>query len=135
MLQSIAAVLAGFVVMAIAVMAGTVALTAVLIPGGVNNMRSPERGAVAPLPYLIANLTLSVLAAMLGGWLTAGIAQSAPLIHVLVLAAFVFCMGVVSARQAGGKGNRPGQPGWYPWTITMIGTAGVLIGGMLRARP
>jgi hypothetical protein len=135
MLRSIGAVLAGFIVMAITIIVGTIALTAVLIPGGIATMRSPQPGGALPTGYLTANLTLSFLAAVLGGYLTVRLAASAPVIHALALGTLLMVMGIVTAAQAGGAGSSAGQPSWYPWVITTLGVVGVMAGGMLRARP
>jgi len=135
MLRSIGAVLAGFVVMAVTIMVGTIALTAALIPGGIATMRPPQSGTVAPSGYLAANLALSFLAAVLGGYLTVRLAASAPVIHALALGTLLMIMGMVTVAQAGDAGSSAGQPSWYPWVITTLGVVGVMAGGMLRARP
>lgn len=132
LIRSVGAVLGGFVVMAIAVMAGTIALTAALIPGGMKSMGAPEPGSSVPSGYLTANLILSFLAAVLGGLVTASIAASRPLNHALALAAFVAVMGIFSAKQSRGSRNYTGQPLWYPWVISAIGVAGVVAGGMIH---
>ena len=132
MLRSIGAVIVGFVVMAIIVTVGTMRLAAMLVPGGIAGMQSKQAGAVVPRGYLVANLVLSLLAAIFGGWLTVRIAGSAPAAHAGALAALVLAMGLLSAGQAGGAGNHSGQPSWYPWVITAVGAGGALIGGMVR---
>lgn len=132
MLRSIGAVIAGFVVMAITVMIGTFRLSALLLSGATRSGGALPPGRVVPPAYLTANLVLSFLAAVLGSWVTTLIAGSAPMTHAAALAALVFVMGLVSARQAGSAGHHAGQPTWYPWVITTIGIAGVLAGGLLR---
>ena len=129
MIRSIAAVLGGFLAMAIVVMIGTMAAAAALIPGGLSTMRSGPSGAPVSSRYLAVNLTVSLLAAVLGGTLTARIAGSNPRLHTFVLAGFVLVMSVVSARQS--SGNTGGQPSWYGGVIAVIGVGGVLLGGVL----
>jgi hypothetical protein len=129
MLRSIAAIVGGFVAMAVAVIAGTAAATAAFVPGGLTAMTS---GAPAPGPlppyYLIANIAVSILAAMTGGWVAVRIAGRAPVGHTIALAALVGAMGVAtSVTTAEGA-----QPLWYRVIIPVLGVAGVLIGGMHR---
>lgn len=133
MLRSIGAVLGGFVAMAVLVMIGTAAAMAAFVPGGLGTMRSGGAAGGLPNRYLVANLTISFLAAVAGGTVTAIIAAANPRQHTLALAAFVLVMSVVSARQSAGHSATGGQPSWYSWVIAVIGVVGVIVGGMLRA--
>jgi len=126
MLRSVAAVLGGFIAMAIVVMVGTMAASATLLPGRLSRMQSGAPAGGVSRRYLIANLAVSLLAAAIGGVLAARIAGSHPMVHVVVLAALVLLMSAVSAR-----GNSADQPSWYPRVIAMIGVGGVLIGGLV----
>jgi len=129
MFQSVLSVVVGYLVMAIIVMIGTIALAAAIIPGGLSGMRNAQAPPPPSKGYLYANLALSLVAAVVGGWLTARMAPNAPFTHAAVLAAFVVAMGVVSARN-----EKARQPSWYPWTIAIVGVAGVLIGGVCELR-
>lgn len=119
-LRSIAALVAGFGFMASTVMIGTMLATAVFVPA-----------APGPLPvlYLAANLATNLLGAVFGGWLAARIGASAPFGHAVALAAVtaVLSIGAVLQPPAGA------QPAWYPVVVGIIGVAGVLAGGKLRA--
>ena len=132
MLRSIGAVLGGFVAMAIVVMIGTMAATAAFVPGGIQTMRNGASGGTVPPRYLVANLSVSLVAAIAGGIVTTRIAGTARWPHAIVLAVFVAVMSVVSARQSAGTAT--GQPAWYGRAIAAIGIGGVLIGGLIGAR-
>lgn len=121
MLKSIASVITGYLAMAAVVMIGTIAAAAAMIPGGLAAARALE--GQPPRNYLYANLALSIVAGVLGGWVTARMAPGSPLAHAAALAALMLVMSVVSAKSQARK-----QPSWYPWTIAAIGIAGVLIG-------
>ena len=133
MLQSIGAVIAGYAAMAVLVMAGTMAWMAARVPGGLKAMRDAMKSgdaAATPAPppaYLAFNLTLSFFAAVLGGWVTSGIAPSAPTRHLMALGAVVIAMSFVSARGPGSDR----QPAWYKLLIPVVGLAGVALSTLL----
>src|SRR5437868_3420366 len=111
--------------MAIVVMIGTVALVAAFVPGGAAAMRSGA-GMSGPPPsmrYYASNIALSLVAAMVGGWLTARIASHAIAGHLIALAAVVLVMGFVSAVSPGSSR----QPMWYKLVIPLVGIAGVAV--------
>ena len=126
MLNSVLAVLGGFVVMAVVVVVTTALAAQALIPGGMKAMTVP--GASIPRAYLAANLGCSAVAALFGGALTARIANRAPLYHGLALAALMVVMSAVSMRQAGDR-----QPRWYQVTLMtampVLALLGAWIGG------
>jgi len=128
-LRSIAAVVAGFGFMASTVMVGSIIASALFVPAGM--MATAGGGAPAPMPvlYVAANLVVSLLGAVMGGWLAARIGAFAPLSHALALAIVTAVLAAVSAlHPAGGA-----QPAWYPPVVGIIGIAGILLGGKLRA--
>lgn len=126
-LRSLAAVIAGFGFMASTVMVGTMIAARLFLPGGMAAGGAPA-GRV-PLPYLAASLVVSFFGAVFGGWLAARIGRANPMGHAVALAAVTAVMAVVSAVQ-----TAPGpQPAWYPAVMGVIGVAGVLAGGRLRA--
>lgn len=129
MLRSVAAVVAGFGFTASTVMIGTIIATALFIPGGLTAAAGGTVPAALPGMYLAANLAVSFLGAVLGGWLAARIAAFAPFAHAAALAALLAAMSIGSAMSAA---ETP-QPRWYPIVIGAIGVAGVLLGGALRA--
>jgi hypothetical protein len=131
MVRSITAVVGGLVGLVMIVMAGTLAATALLVPGGLSaGMSQPPAGAPVPRAYLAANLLFSLLGALAGGWITAKLASSAPGTHVLVLAGIMLAMSIATLVQ----GAQRGQPGWYPLAIVAIGVTGVLMGGSFVRR-
>jgi len=123
------AVMSGFLTMMLLVIAGTVAATALLLPGGLHAVQGESPPAHLPPAYLAANLAISLAAAVAGGWLTAKLAPTAPFAHTLALAAVTLVMSVGSM-----PAPQPGQPAWYGWAIAVLGVAGVLLGGWLLVR-
>jgi hypothetical protein len=122
-LRSIGAVVAGYAAMVVLVMVSfAVAAKAFKMAPG----RAGGDGVTPPRGYLVFNLVSGLVAAIVGGWVTGCIAQRNMLLHALALALLIAAMGVLSARKP-----QPGQPQWYPWTITLIGVVGALIGGEL----
>jgi hypothetical protein len=121
-LRAFLALLAGFVTMAILVMAITAAL-ARLTPGWVGEQGNPRPG------YIFVNLGYSFLAAAAGGYVAAWAAAANPLIHVLALAIVVLVLAGLSALQSRGK-----QPIWYALALVAISPIGVLAGGLLRLK-
>jgi len=132
-IRSIVAVVAGFAAMAVLVMAGSMAWMMLRVPGGMKAMRETMRSgdaAAMPAPppaYLAFNLTLSLFAAMLGGWVTAGMAPNAPVGHRITLGAVIVVMALASARKPGS----PGQPAWYKVVIPIVGLAGVALSALI----
>ncbi len=122
-LRSIAAVVAGFGFMASTVMVGTMLAAGLFV--------SSDAAAPDPLPvvYLAANLATNLLAAVFGGWLAARIGTSAPFGHAVALAAITAALSIGAVVQA----PAAGQPAWYAVVVGIIGVAGVLAGGRLRA--
>lgn len=133
MLRSIGAVALGYAAMVVVVMVGSMAWMALRVPGGLKAMRekmSSGDAAAMPAPppaYLAFNLSLSFFAAVLAGWITRGLAPSAPTGHLVALGAVLVAMSVVSARGPG-TGR---QPGWYKLIIPVIGLAGVALSTQL----
>jgi peptidoglycan/LPS O-acetylase OafA/YrhL len=123
MVRSIAAVAGGFIAMTILVMAGTMALVAAFVPGGLAAMRGAgAASAPSPTPrYYAMNIALSFLAALVGGWVTTRIAIRTPAAHIAALGALLLAMGAVSAFSPGNEQ----QPGWYKLLIPVVGICGV----------
>jgi peptidoglycan/LPS O-acetylase OafA/YrhL len=131
MLQGVGAVVAGFVAMTIVVMAGSMALMAAFVPGGLAAMKTMrDNPSTMPKPtprYYVMNITLSLVAAMLGGWLTGRIAGPQPQNYLVALAVVILAMGLVSAFSPG-SGM---QPKWYKLLIPVIGVAGIALSTLL----
>ena len=121
-LRAFVALFAGFLSMAVIV--GVV--TAVLmkrVPEWVGAKGSPRAG------YVFVNLGYSIIAAIVGGYVTAWMAQSNPLIHTLALALIVLLLSALSALQQRGM-----QPIWYQLLLVAIPPVGVFFGGLLRLK-
>lgn len=130
MVRSMVALVAGYAVMMVIVMAGLAAWLALKTPGGLGAMRaSMKEGAAAPAlgaGYLTFNLLLSLGAAVGGGLTTVAIAASKPTKHLEVLGALVLVMGVLSAASPGSAA----QPRWYRYSIPVVGALGVALAGL-----
>ncbi len=123
-LLSIASIVGGFFATAILVVIGTALATKIF-----NTQPKPDGPAIVPLPYLIANLVLSLLAAVAGGYVCRRIAPNHPFVHVIVLAGLFEALSLTTAVTTGAE---PGQPNWYPWVIGLICVSGILAGGSIR---
>jgi hypothetical protein len=123
-LLSVASIVGGFLATAILVVIGTVIATKVF-----NTEPKPDGPAIVPLPYLSANLILSLLAAVAGGYVCSRIAPTRPFVHAIVLAGLFEMLSLATAVTTGAE---PGQPTWYPWVIGLICVFGILVGGSIR---
>jgi len=121
-LRAFIALFAGFLTMAVLVGVAT-ALLMKFIPAWVGEKGSPRAG------YIALNLGYSFIAAIAGGYVTAWMAQSNPLIHVLALALIVLLLSALSALQQRGM-----QPIWYQLTLLALTPIGVFLGGLLRLK-
>jgi hypothetical protein len=125
-IRSILVVLGSFVAMALVVVV-TTALSARALLG---------RGAPGAPPaltpgYLAANLTCSALAALLGGWLAAHFAASAPQTHVAALAVLMMSLSLASMRQS----IAAGQPRWYAVVLLVAMPLFAFLGGRIAVPP
>lgn len=125
MIRTLAAVVIGLLVLVLVVGIGTAAAAALLLS-------APPDGLPAQLTpaYLAANLLLSFLAAVAGGLAAGFVARRSSIVAVRICAALVFALAIIAMLAPGGAA--PGQPGWYPVLLALIGPIGVLAGGWLR---
>ena len=130
-MRSIIAVVAGFVVVMGVVMAGVAAATEVIVPGGLVEAATGPREAL-PATYFAANLVISAMGALLGGWVTARMAPSREMAHVLALSVFVILMSIPGLLEYGPSYDV--QPIWYRWGLPVLGVGGALLGGWMRSR-
>jgi len=121
-LRSFLSLLAGYLSMA-AVVGIVTAVLMKLVPEWVGATGNPRLG------YAFVNLGYSLLAAMLGGYVTAWVANRNPLIHVLILALVVLLLAGLSAIQERGR-----QPVWYQLLLVALMPIGVFLGGLVRLR-
>lgn len=124
------AILGGFLAMTVVVLAGTVGLSSQLVPDGMRGL-SQDRGSL-PAAYLGANLVLSALAALLGGWVASRMDPQGRWRPVIGLTALVLLMSI--ANQAVPRGSTGAPVPWYPWAIVLVGSLGAAVGGWLRLR-
>ena len=120
--HSFLALFAGFASMAVLVGVATAVLVK-RVPEWVGTPGQPRAG------YVFVNLGYSFAAAMVGGYVTAWLAQGNPLIHALALAIIVLLMSALSALQQRGQ-----QPIWYQLTLTALTPVGVFVGGLIRLK-
>jgi hypothetical protein len=122
MVHAFLALLAGF---------ATIAVTVTGIEAMLNRLSPEWAGAEgAPRPgYAFVNLGYSFLASAAGGYVTAWVSSTNPLIQVLVLGIVVLAIAALSTLQARGK-----QPIWYALTLLALMPLGVLAGGLMRLR-
>ena len=119
--RSVLAVVAGLAVTMVLVVALTWLAVQLMLGGD---------WTAAPTPaYLGINLTYSFLAAVAGGWLAARIAARREILHAGVVAVVMLLLSLA------GDANPPegGVPEWYSPVIGVLGAAGALVGGWLRA--
>lgn len=133
MLRGILAVLGAYVAIALVVMVGTAVATISLVPGGLAAMRASANGTPLPAPsaaYLGVNLVISLLAALLGGWIVMRFSPAPGLQWAVILAVLL----LVLSAALGSRGPQGGQPNWYPYVIALVGAAGVMAGASLYPR-
>ncbi len=124
MVRSVAAVAAGFALLAIGVMIATRIAVGAMLP-------TPHAG---PTPaYLAVNLAYSAGLAVAAGYVTAKAAPGAPRAHALALAGVLLLLGVAGVVGTAAAGaTPPDQPGWYPYVMLVLGPTGAILGGALR---
>jgi hypothetical protein len=118
LLRSLAAILAGFVVVALVI---GILTPVVARSFGVENFKSFS------LPVLVATVGYCVVAAIAGGYLTAWIAGRRELPHAAGLGLLMIAMSVISMRQ-----NGEARPGWYETTIAGCGPVAAFFGAAIR---
>jgi len=121
MRRSLAAVLAGLVVAMVLVIVLSW-LAALLV-------RQPPSGPPT-VPYLALNLLGGAVAGMAAGATAVRLAPHTPHGHVYVLALVLLLLSLPGLFSA----PAPGQPGWYPLALSVLGPASVLAGGLLAVR-
>jgi hypothetical protein len=122
MVQSVLAVLIGFVVMAVLVMITTALAVRFVLRVPFSTMRGSATIALSPA-YLATNVTASGIAAVVGGYTAGVIAHHDQIAHGLALAAVMVVMSLVSMRQSGAA-----HPGWYRVVLITVMPA-LAVGG------
>jgi hypothetical protein len=131
MMRSIICVVAGFVVLMAVVMGGTAAATELIVEGGLEGAANRPASALPPT-YFAANLIVSAMGALLGGWVTARMAPDREMLHVFALAGLIVLMSLPGLLGYGP--SAPEQPAWYLYTLPLLGVGGAILGGWLRSR-
>ena len=146
MIRAVAAVILGYLGMAIWVMM-SVGIAWKLL--GEDFAINPET-MQATGKWIALNLPLGFVGALLGGWLAASIAKAKAASAVRGLAILVLVFGLMLAasetfrdpdasppEDANAQAEamlRAKQPTWYTFLIPFVGFTGVMIGGSVRSR-
>jgi len=117
-LRSFVAVIAGLAVCFVLVMVGTAAAMAAF---------GLRMGDVPSPAYLATNLSVSLVAAILGGFVCARIARARELVHAAAAAAVLVALSFVSGADAGTH-----QPRWYLPVVTTLSVGGILLGTLAQ---
>ena len=117
MIRSIIAVVAGYIMMTVGVMA----LFAIWFQGDPNAKPSQS--------FMVFTLGYGLACAIVGGYATAVIARSSPMAHAWALAGLVAVMSIVSMVMFKGQ-----EPLWFQISNTGMGVTGVCVGAFLRSR-
>lgn len=147
MLRTITGVIVGYLFMAVFIF---LAFTLVYLAMGADGAFKPGSYDVSLL-WIVISVALSLLAAVLGGYLCAWIAKSrkapAALAGLVVVFSLAMCVPVLMkadseppAARSGEVGNldamqKAKQPAWVMLLNPFIGAAGILVGGRLRKEP
>ena len=127
MIRAVAAVFVGF-----AVMAAIVNIPLVLFALKPAATFKDGTTDVVTTGWMALSITVAVVAAPCGGYVTAVIARSSTNRPVMALAGIVFMLGILSA--IGQMGGMLRQPTWYTLTLPFIVGIGALIGGILHKK-
>jgi hypothetical protein len=128
-LRSVAAIVAGYGVLSLTAIGGSILTASLFIPAAWRTAAESDPSIALPAAYLAASLVNAALGAVMAGWLTARIAAFAPFIHAAVLAAIVAVAAIAWAGIMPAGSMAMG----YSAGIDVLGVAGVLAGGKLRA--
>jgi hypothetical protein len=129
MLRSAAAVAAGYGVMSMALIGGSILVARLFAPAELRTGADGGPSFELPAVYVAASLVTGALAAVMGGWVAARFAAFAPFGHAVALAAIVAALTVASEAAM----PRGSSPGVYSAVAGAVTVAGVLVGGKLRA--
>jgi hypothetical protein len=142
MFRSIVAVVAGYLVMVVLVIAAF--SLSIVAPDFAFQKDSFEVTAA----WLVFTLAVSFAAAIVGGFVCAWIARRRSATHALAALAIVLGLGgavsnltkerpTASESAAGlsvmARSERAVQPNWYAFALPFVAAAGILIGGRLRS--
>lgn len=119
MLRSILAIIAGYATFAIPIMILFLVWFGVPDP---NNLPTPS------MAFMLFSIVFGFAFAIAGGYVAALIAQRLEMKHAYFLSGVMVVLAVISMFTAAGK-----EPFWYQLANLIVGVAGVLLGGSIRA--
>lgn len=90
----------------------------------------PARFVATP-GYLVAVTLINLLGTVAGGITTARITSGRSMYTVLLLSVVMLMSGLAHALRDAPK---PGEPGWYPMALAVLGAVGALAGGVVERR-
>ena len=90
-------------------------------------LAGPAENYATSMNYFLVSLTSTVLAAVVGGYITALIAGSHEFPYAAGLGFLMIAMSIVSMRQAGAS-----RPGWYETSVAGCGPLSAMIGAAFR---
>jgi hypothetical protein len=150
LMRSVLAVIAGYLVIVVFVMVTLIMAWALLGP---SFAFQPETTHVT-LRWVGLNLSLSVLAAIMGGYVAMWIAPDESMLSVKILGGLILGVGIIMAiahiftdasvaqqlaqgvvvegMSAFSASSEAVQPTWYNFLVPVIGAIGVFIGGRIR---
>lgn len=120
MLRSIVSVVAGYLVMAVIVVASMALLGSAM---GLTQTSTP------PTSFMVISVALGAAAAVAGGWTCARLAPAPVARHINILVILVVVLGLLSAVGSLETSNPP--PLAYNLALPVVGAAGAWFGGRL----
>jgi hypothetical protein len=125
-IRPVLALLAGLGITVFIVGAGTLIATLAALRGVDPSHFQP------PPAYLAANLTVSAVGALLGGFTTSRLTVGRSFYTVFLLALLLFVSGMAPVIR--GSPPAEGQPSWYALALALLAPCGVLLGGAVERR-
>ena len=125
MIHSILSVLAGFALLSVLIMIATVVACRLML--GVRG-RQAMMNVKPTRAFIFVNLVYSAFFGVVGGFVTATIADHARFMHAVALAGLIFAMAVFSFF---GSARSP-QPKGYGVALMVLGPACAVLGGYLQ---
>lgn len=129
-LRPIGAALCGLAVMILTVVAFQVVLVA-FMPEAFRTADGAPRLPEPLLPYYLANLGVSTLAALAGGWIALRLAGTLPRTALTVLLGTVVVLNLLTLAGAPPEG---GSPAWWTLGELCAAIAGIALAARLRSR-
>lgn len=126
MIRPVLGLLAGLGVVVMIVGIGTLVATLAML----RNVNDPTNFRPTP-GYLAVALAINALGSFAGGFASSRITAGRSFYTVGLLSLLLFVSGAIPAFR---HGAGPGEPAWYPLTLALLATVGVLLGGAFERR-